>query len=143
MTASEPELGWLATPLPTLEIAANEIDLFRFSATTWNAHRIHYDAARAGEEGLPGTVVQAHLHGAWMARLAISIAGSGARLRALQWTNRRPVVANEPVTISAEAIDVAASSDGAIVRLALVEHGVDGSVRVTGEATVQTGRGVA
>jgi 3-methylfumaryl-CoA hydratase len=36
--------------------------LFRFSALTFNAHRIHYDADYArGEEGYPGLVVHAPL----------------------------------------------------------------------------------
>ena len=36
------------------EFSADEIDLFRFSAVTWNAHRIHYDAARAARRGAAG-----------------------------------------------------------------------------------------
>jgi 3-methylfumaryl-CoA hydratase len=44
----------LVSPTPTL--------LFRFSALTFNAHRIHYDRPYAtGEEGYPGLVVQGPL----------------------------------------------------------------------------------
>jgi 3-methylfumaryl-CoA hydratase len=44
----------LISPTPTL--------LFRFSALTFNAHRIHYDRPYAtGEEGYPGLVVQGPL----------------------------------------------------------------------------------
>ena len=37
------------------------VALFRFSALTYNAHRIHYDGAYAAEEGYPGLVVHGPL----------------------------------------------------------------------------------
>lgn len=53
---SPPEGAWteIVTPDPML--------LFRFSALTFNAHRIHYDRPYAtGEEGYPGLVVHGPL----------------------------------------------------------------------------------
>jgi 3-methylfumaryl-CoA hydratase len=53
---SAPENAWtrIVTPGPVL--------LFRFSALTFNAHRIHYDRPYAtGEEGYPGLVVHGPL----------------------------------------------------------------------------------
>jgi 3-methylfumaryl-CoA hydratase len=115
------------------EFTADELDLFRFSAVTWNAHRIHYDRPRAEAEGLRGPVVQAHLHGAWLAQVARSIGGSGARLRTLSWQNRAPVVAGERVEVrgTVEAVD------GDVVRLSLSEVGDDGGTRVDGSASVE------
>ncbi len=44
------------------EVAFDEATLFRFSAATWNAHRIHYDRDFAvAEEGYPGLVVHGPL----------------------------------------------------------------------------------
>jgi 3-methylfumaryl-CoA hydratase len=52
----------ILTPAPAL--------LFRFSALTFNAHRIHYDRAYAvGEEGYPGLVV----HGTLLALLLMEL----------------------------------------------------------------------
>ena len=50
------------TPLPTVAGEAiwtpGPVDLFRYSAATYNSHRIHYDQPYAtGEEGYPGLVV--------------------------------------------------------------------------------------
>lgn len=46
----------------TREFRPDETQLFRFSALTFNAHRIHYDRAYATEvEGYPGLVVQGPL----------------------------------------------------------------------------------
>jgi hydroxyacyl-ACP dehydratase HTD2-like protein with hotdog domain len=136
MTAGERPRLIVGGKVGLVERRATEIDLFRFSAATWNAHRIHYDEPRARAEGLPGAVVQAHLHGAWMARLATSIAGPGARLRSLDWTNRGAVVANETVSLAATVTGLADSAEGTTIRLELSETGADGSIRVTGSATV-------
>lgn len=48
-------------------IAPDEPMLFRFSALTFNAHRIHYDKAyAAGVEGYPNLVVQGPLIAMWL-----------------------------------------------------------------------------
>jgi hydroxyacyl-ACP dehydratase HTD2-like protein with hotdog domain len=107
---------------------ASAVDLFRFSATTWNAHRIHYDQQHAGDEGLPGIVVQAHLHGAWFASVARELAGPGARLRRLEWTNRRPVVADQPVRITGTVVAQGHSGE---VLVELEERTDDGDVAAT------------
>jgi 3-methylfumaryl-CoA hydratase len=44
--------------------------LFRFSALTYNAHRIHYDREYARAEGYPGLVVHGPLQALLMAELA-------------------------------------------------------------------------
>ncbi len=44
--------------------------LFRFSALTYNAHRIHYDRDFARAEGYPGLVVHGPLQALLMAELA-------------------------------------------------------------------------
>ena len=44
--------------------------LFRFSALTYNAHRIHYDLRYARGEGYPGLVVHGPLQALLMAGLA-------------------------------------------------------------------------
>jgi 3-methylfumaryl-CoA hydratase len=59
-----PEGAWIRTMLP------NPALLFRFSALTFNAHRIHYDRMYAtGEEGYPGLVV----HGTLLAVLLMEL----------------------------------------------------------------------
>jgi 3-methylfumaryl-CoA hydratase len=49
----------------TREIRPDEVLLFRYSALTFNGHRIHYDRAFALEQGYPGLVV----HGPLLATL--------------------------------------------------------------------------
>jgi 3-methylfumaryl-CoA hydratase len=45
----------------TLALRVDPVVLFRFSALTYNAHRIHYDAGYAAAEGYPGLVVHGPL----------------------------------------------------------------------------------
>jgi hydroxyacyl-ACP dehydratase HTD2-like protein with hotdog domain len=128
-----PKLWTPGTIVGPQEFTPDEIDLFRFSAATWNAHRIHYDRARAEAEGLPGLAVQAHLHGAWLAQVARSVGGPSARLRTLSWANRAPVVAGDRVEVTGTVDSV----DGSLVSLSLTETGEDGGVRVEGSASVE------
>ncbi|MGB6583874.1 MAG: MaoC family dehydratase N-terminal domain-containing protein [Streptosporangiaceae bacterium] len=60
-------------PLPgdhVWPVEVNPVLLFRFSALTYNAHRIHYDRGYARAEGYPGLLVHGPLQALLMAELA-------------------------------------------------------------------------
>ncbi len=57
-------------------IEASPLLLFRFSALTFNGHRIHYDLAHAAEEGYPGLLVHGPMQAALMLNLASVRLGS-------------------------------------------------------------------
>jgi 3-methylfumaryl-CoA hydratase len=65
---------------PTLSLAVDERMLFRFSALTYNAHRIHYDLGWVAEEGYDGLVIhgplQALLMGDHQRRQGIDLLGA-------------------------------------------------------------------
>jgi 3-methylfumaryl-CoA hydratase len=65
---------------PTLSLAVDERMLFRFSALTYNAHRIHYDLGWVAEEGYDGLVIhgplQALLMGDHQRRQGIDLVGA-------------------------------------------------------------------
>jgi hydroxyacyl-ACP dehydratase HTD2-like protein with hotdog domain len=48
----------------------SEITLFRYSAVTFNAHRIHYDGAYCAEQGYPGLLVHGPLMATALAAMA-------------------------------------------------------------------------
>ncbi|WP_280885278.1 hypothetical protein [Streptomyces sp. LBL] len=88
-----------------LPLRADPALLFRFSALTANAHRIHYDSPYCqGEEGYPGLVV----HGPLLALLMLELARRHApqrRLRSLSYRLRRPVFAGERLLACGTRVD--------------------------------------
>jgi 3-methylfumaryl-CoA hydratase len=57
-------------------VVATPTLLFRYSAITFNGHRIHYDRPYAtGEEGYPGLVVHGPLQATWLCHLAAKVRG--------------------------------------------------------------------
>ena len=69
--------------------------LFRFSAVTWNAHRIHYDHPYATQsEGFPGLVVHGPLVAA---ELALEASREIGRLAHIEFRVRAPVFVDDRV----------------------------------------------
>ena len=69
-----------ADPQPadlTWEVEAGAVLLFRYSALTFNGHRIHYDLPYVtGEEGYEGLVVHGPIQATLMLNIAATLAGS-------------------------------------------------------------------
>ena len=94
---------WHILPDPVL--------LFRYSALTFNGHRIHYDQPYAtGVEGYDGLVVHGPLQAIWMLNLATTLFGqlpANFRYRALS-----PLTCGIPVRIEARP-----STEGLLLRV--------------------------
>jgi 3-methylfumaryl-CoA hydratase len=86
-----------------IELCPDPVLLFRFSALTYNAHRIHYDAPYATiVEGHPGLVV----HGPLLALLCLELPrrhAPGRTITLLSFRARRPVYAGQRVTVAGAA----------------------------------------
>ena len=107
-------------------LVPNEALLFRFSAITFNTHRIHYDAPYAiNEEGYRGLVV----HGPLMSSLLIDLVarkfGSNALAR-YAFRAQSPAFVNEP-------LHLVGKREGDILTLAAL--GADGRICVTAEGS--------
>jgi 3-methylfumaryl-CoA hydratase len=91
--------------------------LFRYSALTFNGHRIHYDRPYAtGVEGYPDLVV----HGPLVATLLIDLVARelrGATIRRFTFKAVRPAFANRPLTLCGRP-----SNDGNTVELWAMDH---------------------
>jgi hydroxyacyl-ACP dehydratase HTD2-like protein with hotdog domain len=124
------------TEIPPLVKQPSTVALFRFSAVTWNAHRIHYDRDYAASEGYPNVLVQGHMHGAFLTQMLLEWIGPGGMLRRLQWSNRRAAYAGDTITCQGRVSQVY-EEDG--VRLADCEiwtENQNGEVCAPGTATV-------
>jgi len=77
----------------------SSVELFRFSAVTFNAHRIHYDLPYAADiEGYPGLVVHGPLTACRLCHFAARVAGP---LTAFQFRGEAPLFAGQPVRLVA------------------------------------------
>jgi hydroxyacyl-ACP dehydratase HTD2-like protein with hotdog domain len=116
----------------TREYRHSHLQIFRFSAVSWNSHRIHYDADYARSEGFRDVVVQSTLHGCTMVRHALALAGPHATLTSVSWRNRATAVAEEKLTWTAET-----SNQGDAVTLDMSIIKLDGSPCTTGTVTLR------
>jgi len=104
------------------------VDLFRFSAVTYNGHRIHYDQRYATTvEGYPDLVV----HGPLIALKLLDLAQrtAGRDLAGFGFRARRPAFVDQRLRLVAER-----HGDG----FALTAHRCDGQVAMTAEGWLAT-----
>ncbi|GAA0957964.1 hypothetical protein [Actinocorallia libanotica] len=88
-----PENGW------TEELVRTPVDLFRFSAITFNSHRIHYDHAYATtEEGYPALVVHGPLSALTLAESVRT--RTGRELTAFSFRATAPLFVDLPFTLT-------------------------------------------
>ncbi|QQM45847.1 hotdog family protein [Streptomyces liliifuscus] len=117
---------------PPRRYTHSRLQLFRFSAVSWNSHRIHYDAGFAASEGFSDVVVQSTLHGETLTRYALEWAGADACLASVSWRNVTTAVAGEPLTWTATVRTVAPCGSGVRVTLDVSVLRDDGAPCVTG-----------
>ncbi|MDR6871013.1 3-methylfumaryl-CoA hydratase [Bosea sp. BE125] len=115
---TEPEAADL-----TWKVESSPVFLFRYSAITFNSHRIHYDHPYVTkEEGYAGLVV----HGPIQATLMLNIIAtlSGGEPIKFDYRGVSPLIAGEPFTVKARRLP-----DGAIKAWT---EGADGRLRMEG-----------
>jgi acyl dehydratase len=129
----------VGTQLGSVSHQTSTVQVFRYSAATWNTHRIHYDREYAVAEGYPGVLVQSHLHGALLTSYCTDLVREDGRLLSLGLRVRRFAVAGEVLTVAGTVTAVQRTgSDVAVVSLDLAEtRGSDGETCVTGTARIE------
>jgi len=106
-------------------VLPDSVLLFRFSALTGNAHRIHYDLPYARqEEGYPGLVVHGPLQAIWLiGRLQQEFAIVPARF---EYRAHRPAIAGSPLRLEGWR-------EGPLARLRTVD--AEGALCMSADAT--------
>lgn len=120
--------------LPVLRKSPTTTMLFRFSAVTWNAHRIHYDEPYARSEGHPGVLVQATMHGAFLAEMLSVYSGPKGKLVKLSYENRGRAIAGDVLECFGTVVHIDKSSQ--YVQCNIFERNQEGMVCARGEAIV-------
>ena len=112
------------------EIVADEVLLFRYSALTFNGHRIHYDRKYATEvEGYPGLVV----HGPLIATLLLDLLRRqmpGADVAGFHFKAVRPTFDLQPFSVNGQL-----QADGNTVNLWAQDH--EGGLTMHATATLR------
>ena len=99
----------------------DEVNLFRFSAATFNSHRIHYDLPyTAGVEGYPALVV----HGPFTAARLAGLANRDGALTSFSFWAMAPIFLGQPVYLrkTSETDVEAVRCDGATAMSAKVTY---------------------
>jgi len=119
--------------LPPLKHTATAFQLFRYSAVSWNPHRIHFDEPYAREEGHAGLALHSHLRAALALRCVTEGLGPQWRVTKVAYRLRKPVYAPAELTYTARVTAV----EGDSLTLELIEMqpsgdvGFEGTVRVS------------
>ena len=103
-----------AAPLPTQatvpkadssrEVCPDERMLFRFSALTFNSHRIHYDLPYARSEGYPGLVVHGPLTAVFLADLVAREFGC-PKLRHFSFRAKSALFLGDRISLTSNRVD--------------------------------------
>ncbi|MFD0461672.1 acyl-CoA dehydrogenase [Microvirga aerilata] len=93
-----------STPLEGNVWQPNTVELFRFSAVTFNAHRIHYDQSYARDiEFYPDLVVQGPFTALKLCLLAYQ--GEERPMRSFSFNGQAPLFVGQPVRLRKEEVD--------------------------------------
>ena len=118
--------------LPPLKHTATPLQLFRYSAVTWNPHRIHFDEAYAREEGHAGIALHSHLRAALALRCVTEGLGDEWRVAKVTYRLRKPVYAPADLAYTARV----AATEGDTMTLELIEQHSSGEVGFEGTVSV-------
>jgi len=119
--------------LPVVVRNASRVQLFMYSAATWNPHRIHYDVDYARFEGHPDVIVHGPLQGAWLSQYVTDWAGPQGRILGLSWQNRASALPELDYEFRGRVTAI----EGDVVSLDVWEQTPEGAVLMPGQATVR------
>jgi hydroxyacyl-ACP dehydratase HTD2-like protein with hotdog domain len=128
-------LAQVGEEAPVQVRAPTALDLFKFSASAWLLHRIHYDTPFTVEhEGHPGLLIHGPLQGVYLVQVAERWLGDRARLRSISYRHLAPAYLGDTLECGGEVI----ASDESGVELELWARKPDGTVTTTGTARFES-----
>ena len=112
--------------LPSLEVLPTAMDLFMFSAVSWNRHAIHYNADAAMKDGFSDIAVHRALIGAYLARMLTSWMDPADRIVRLEWRVIASAQVNSSLICRGQVTSWVESSEGVVVECAVSAEREDG-----------------
>ena len=124
------------TNIPELVVRPNDIQVFMFSAVTWNRHHIHYNKDAAVSEGLPDIVVQRGLIGNFLARLITNWIGDSAELCKLTWKVTRSALPGKDIICRGKIKEIVNSEEEKYLICNVTASNENGELIASGNAKV-------
>ena len=123
--------------IPSITKTPSNVQLFMFSAITWNCHRIHFDADFAREhDKLPNILAHRPLLGSFLCQMLTDWLGDNGKIERLEWSNRGPAVPGDTLTCRGKVVDKCWRADKAIVECDVWIERSSGESIVPGKAEV-------
>jgi hydroxyacyl-ACP dehydratase HTD2-like protein with hotdog domain len=126
-----------ATELPTLTVVPSRMQLFMFSAATWNRHHVHYSRDAAVSEGLPDVVVHRALLGDFLARLLTNWLGDAGDIRQLNWRVQQSALPDRPLRCTGKVVGKSHEGGHQIANCQLEIRNEQNQVIAAGDAQVE------
>lgn len=131
----------VGTDLPPLQKKPDEVQLFLFSAVTWDTHRTHWDIPYSvNVEKLPGILVHGHLQGAFLSQLLTDWMGPLGRLKRISYQNRGMAIQTDILTCKGRVKEKREENGAGLVTCEVWIEKQTGDITTTGEATVELPR---
>ncbi len=128
----------VGTILPPLVKKPSAVQLFCFSAVTWDTHRTHFDEPYSKNvDKLPGILTHGHLQGSFLGNLMTSWAGPRARLLRLAYQNRGMSVAGDTLNCGGKVTAKKIEGTKGLVTCQVWIENQKGEITTSGEAVVQ------
>lgn len=126
----------VGTVVPPQAVTVDVLQMFLFSAATYNGHRIHYDRSWAvDKEGYPDVVVQGPLQAALLARAVTDWVGGAGTLVTYAVQNRASAFPGEELVFTGTVTGTRVADGRGLVELSI--QGLRGDeVLMPGTATV-------
>ena len=122
-------------PLPVREFKPDNVQLFLYNASLWNAHRIHFDYPYATEvEGYTGLVIAGPLMGDWLTQCVIDWLGDDGKLVSVEYSNRKAAFIGEVLRTGGSVVSI--DSETGKVQLELFVKNEANDVITPGTAVV-------
>jgi hydroxyacyl-ACP dehydratase HTD2-like protein with hotdog domain len=91
--------------IPSLVKRPTPMQLFMFSASTWNRHLIHYNTEFAISDGLENVAVHRALIGGFLAQMLSEWVGDAGSILNVSWSVRGSAAINRPLTLRGEVLE--------------------------------------
>lgn len=122
--------------LPAMVKRPTRVQLFMYSAITWNIHRIHYDDAYAKTEDHPMVLVHGPLQGAFFGQYMTDWVSPGGTLKKISYSNRGLALPDKPYIIKGRVTGKRIKEGQHLVDCDLQGENNIGEIAAVGSATV-------